>query len=149
LSFESVLLEKGQISLIKKTIEAPISLPLKIGTLEWLQEVIGKFFGRPLTILHPFRAYRRIDHTKEVEGLRRGRLVWPSTTMACIYSSEDAKIGFSKAMDLESVMETYQHSKDSRNGSHKIRNATNSNLLLAITIDIVGLLQSDYIETDI
>jgi hypothetical protein len=146
---ESILLEKGQISLIKKTIEAPISLPLKIGTLEWKQEVIGKFFDRPHAVLHPFRAYRRIDRTKEAEGLRQGRLVWPSTTMACIYNPEDAKIGFGKAIDSESVMETDQHSEDSGNSSCKIWNAIDSNLLLHITIDIMGLLQRDYIETDI
>jgi hypothetical protein len=69
--------------------------------------------------------------------------------MACIYNPEVAKIGFDKAIESESVMETDQHSEDSGNGSCKIRNATNSNLLLHITTDIVGLLQRDYIETDI
>jgi hypothetical protein len=69
--------------------------------------------------------------------------------MACIYNPKDEKIGFDIAIDSESVMETNQRSKDSGNGSCKIQNAIDSNLLLHITIDIVGLLQRDYIETGI
>jgi hypothetical protein len=65
----------------------------------WRHGISGDSFGGPLVILHLFRAYQRTNRTKEVEDLRRGRLVWPSTTMACIYSLEDAKRGFGRAMD--------------------------------------------------
>jgi hypothetical protein len=62
-----------------------------------------------------------MDRAKEVEDLRQGRLVWSFTTMARIYSLEDAKMDFGRTMGSESVMETYRHSKNLGNSSRKNR----------------------------
>jgi hypothetical protein len=64
-------------------------------------------------------AYQRVDRTKEAEDLRRGRLVWLSTTMARIYSPKDAKMDFGRTIDSESVMETYWHSENSGDSLRK------------------------------
>ena len=47
------------------------------------------------------------------------QVVFRSTTMARIYSPGDEKIDFIRGMELKSVMEMDQHSKNSGNGSWK------------------------------
>ena len=63
--------------------------------------------------------------------------------MARIYSLGDEKINFIGVMELKSVMEMDQHSKNSRNGSWS---TMDSDLLLSIIIDTVGLIQKVYIN---
>ena len=63
--------------------------------------------------------------------------------MARIYSLGDEKINFTRVMELKSVMETDQHSRNSENGSRK---QNDSDLLLPIITDTLGLIQRVYID---
>jgi hypothetical protein len=109
-----------RINLIKEIIEQRSSLLLMMRTLVWRHGLIRDLFSNPLAMLHLFEPIEEQIASK-TQKLETKQIVFPSATMARIYSPEDAKIGFGKVMESESVMETDQHSEDSGSGSHEVR----------------------------
>ena len=70
-------------------------------------------------------------------------VVFQSTTMARIYSPGGENIGFVGVMELKSVIKMDQHSG---NLGTVQRKTTDSDLLLPIITDTVGLIQKFYIN---
>ena len=87
-------------------------------TLVWWHELIKGLFSRPLAVLHVFEPIRK-------QIAPKAQNVWDEAgcfsihTMAHIYSPRDEKIDFVRGLELKSVMEMDQHSRNLGNGSWK------------------------------
>jgi hypothetical protein len=75
--------------------------------------------SRPLAVLHIFEPIRG-QITQKHRKFGTKQIIFPSATMARIYSPKDARIGSGKVMESELVMEMDQDSEDSGSSSRKV-----------------------------